>query len=392
MSAKVKSALLRAIGAAYQSLIRPLVFRASAQNAHDKAIRLLRALDGLPLATALAAALHRLSFSGAAIKVGGLRLSQPLILAAGLVKGDGFADEEDALLAVNQGRNIMPGWRIVPALAGPVEFGSFTRFPRLGNPGTVVWRQEATQSTQNRVGLRNPGAHAAARFLGERRSQLPKEFGINIAVSPGVEDINEQTRQVVESVAFFLNAGVLPTWFTLNLSCPNTEDDPQGHQLEAETSQLCGAFIDCLRARELEIPLWVKISPGLAIEQYRRLMRLFDEVGVEAVIATNTLAKPSADDDAVQAGVGGGDLFPAALDAVRQLLAEKQRHGYAVDVIACGGLLDGASFRQYLDLGVEAGQYWSALVYRGPFAAAIIESELAEHDYEYETVQRESLA
>ncbi|MCY3863981.1 MAG: hypothetical protein OXG68_00935 [Chloroflexi bacterium] len=392
MSAKVKSALLRAIGAAYQSLIRPLVFRASAQNAHDKAIRLLRALDGLPLATALAAALHRLSFSDAAIKVGGLRLSQRLILAAGLVKGDGFADEEDALLAVNQGRNIMPGWRIVPALAGPVEFGSFTRFPRLGNPGTVVWRQEATQSTQNRVGLRNPGAHAAARFLGERRSQLPKEFGINIAVSPGVEDINEQTRQVVESVAFFLNAGVLPTWFTLNLSCPNTEDDPQGHQLEAETSQLCGAFIDCLRARELEIPLWVKISPGLAIEQYRRLMRLFDEVGVEAVIATNTLAKPSADDDAVQAGVGGGDLFPAALDAVRQLLAEKQRHGYAVDVIACGGLLDGASFRQYLDLGVEAGQYWSALVYRGPFAAAIIESELAEHDYEYETVQRESLA
>ncbi|MCY3917756.1 MAG: hypothetical protein OXG49_17260 [Chloroflexi bacterium] len=392
MSAKVKSALLRAIGAAYQSLIRPLVFRASAQNAHDKAIRLLRALDGLPLATALAAALHRLSFSDAAIKVGGLRLSQRLILAAGLVKGDGFADEEDALLAVNQGRNIMPGWRIVPALVGPVEFGSFTRFPRLGNPGTVVWRQEATQSTQNRVGLRNPGAHAAARFLGERRSQLPKEFGINIAVSPGVEDINEQTRQVVESVAFFLNAGVQPTWFTLNLSCPNTEDDPQGHQLEAETSQLCGAFIDCLRARELEIPLWVKISPGLAIEQYRRLMRLFDEVGVEAVIATNTLAQPSADDDAVQAGVGGGDLFPAALDAVRQLLAEKQRHGYAVDVIACGGLLDGASFRQFLDLGVEAGQYWSALVYRGPFAAAIIESELAEHDYEYETVQRESLA
>ena len=61
-------------------------------------------------------------------------------------------------------------------------------------------------------------------------------------------------------------------------------------------------------------------------------------------------------------------------------------------MIACGGILDGASFRQYLDLGVEAGQYWSALVYRGPFAAAIIESELAEHDYEFETVQRESLA
>lgn len=392
MSAHFKSALPRAISAGYQSLIRPLVFRISAQNAHDKAIGLLRALDGLPFAAATAAALNRHMSSGAFFEVGGLRLSQRLILAAGLVKGDGFADEEAALLAVRQGRNIMPGWRIVPALAGSVEFGSFTRLPRLGNSGTVVWRQEATQSTQNRVGLRNPGARVAARFLGQRRSQLPKEFGINIAVSPGVEDINEQTRHVVDSVAFFLDAGVQPTWFTLNLSCPNTEDDPQGHQLEAETRQLCGAFLECLRASELDVPLWVKLSPGLANEQYRSLMRLFAEVGVEAVIATNTLAQPSPNDDTVQAGVGGGDLFPAALDAVRQLLAEKQRHGYAVDVIACGGILDGASFRQYLDLGVDAGQYWSALVYRGPFAAAIIESELAEHDYKYETVQRESLA
>ena len=139
------------------------------------------------------------------------------------------------MLAVSEGRNIIPGWRLVPALAGPVEFGSFTRYPRLGNPGTVVWRNAATQSTQNRVGLRNPGARAAAIFLGQRRSQLPKEFGINIAVSPGVEDIDEQTRHVVESLAFFLDAGVHPSWFTLNLSCPNTEDDPQGRQLEAET-------------------------------------------------------------------------------------------------------------------------------------------------------------
>jgi len=392
MNSLIKLALLRIVNAAYQWLIRPVVFRLSAQKAHNQAIRLLRALDGLPLATEMASALRRLTFSDTSTAVGGARLSQRLILAAGLVKGDGFLDEEQALRAVSQGRNIMPGWRIVPALAGAVEFGSFTRFPRLGDPGTVVWRNAATQSTQNRVGLRNPGAHAAARFLGERHRQLPKEYGINIAVSPGVEDINEQTRHVAESVAFFLDAGVHPTWFTLNLSCPNTEDDPQGHQLEAETRRLCGAVLDCLRARQLHIPLWVKISPGLANEQYHALMRLFDEIGVEAVIATNTLAKPAPDESAIQAGVGGGELFPAALDAVRQLLAEKQRQGYAVDVIACGGIIDGASLRKYEGLGVKAGQYWSALVYRGPFAAAIIESELAEHDYEYEAVQRESLA
>ncbi len=392
MNSLFKSALLRAIGAGYQSLIRPLVFRLSAQNAHDKAIALLRALDGLPFAAAMAAALHRLTFSDTSTAVGGARLSQRLILAAGLIKGDGFADEEQALLAVRQGRNIMPGWRILPALAGPVELGSFTRYPRLGNPGTVAWRNTATQSTQNRVGLRNPGARAAARFLGEGRSQLPKEFGINIAVSPGAEDIDEQTRHVTESVAFFLDAGVQPSWFTLNLSCPNTEDDPQGHQLEAETRQLCGVVVERLRSEQREIPLWVKIGPCLANEQYRKLMRLFHEVGVKAVVATNTLAQPSPDDRDMQAGVGGGDLFPAALDAVRQLVAEVNRKSYAIDVIACGGIVDGASLREYETLGVKAGQYWSALVYRGPFAAAIIESELAQHEHRLRAFHRKSLA
>ena len=121
-------------------------------------------------------------------------------------------------------------------------------------------------------------------------------------------------------------------------------------------------------------------------------MRIFDEVGVKAVIAANTLGKPSPADASRQAGVGGGDLFPKALDAVRHLLAERNRGNYSVDVIACGGIIDGASFREYELLGVKAAQYWSALVYRGPFAAAIIESELARHEYEYEAVHRESLA
>ncbi len=392
MSAGFRTVLLKTLDAAGQALNRGVVFRRSAQGSHDSVIRALRALDRAPPAQAIAAALHDLTFRKSYTTVGGARLSQRLILAAGLVKGDGFADEERAISAAESSGNIMPGWRIAPALMGAVEFGSFTRHPRLGNAGTVVWRNEETKSTQNRVGLRNPGARAAAIFLGERRHKLPGEFGINIAVSPGVDDIERQTGDVVEALSFFLDAGVHPSWFTLNLSCPNTEDDPQGHQLEAETRQLCGALVERLQARNLETPLWVKISPGLATEQYRALMRVFDEVGVRAVIATNTLAQPSPDGRALPAGVGGGELFPAASEAVRQLLAEKKRHDYAVDVIACGGILDGASLGEYERLGVKAAQYWSALIYRGPFAAAIIESELAANENKYEAVQHESLA
>ena len=393
MSAAAKSALLQVIDAAYRQVARPLIFRRSAQQSHDDLIRLLRLLDRLPLTAALASVLHRLTIDPKPIEVGGVVLSQRLILAAGLMKGDGFADEAAAMRAVTQTRrNIIPGWRIVPALAGPVEFGSFTRHPRLGNRGTVLWRHEDTQSTQNRVGLRNSGARAAAYFLSQGRNHLPKEYGINIAVTPGVADIERQTREIVESLEFFLDAGVLPSWFTLNISCPNTEDDPRGYQVEAETRQLCGAFTDCLQSRSHDIPLWIKASPHLAPEQVHSLLRAASEAGVKAVVATNTLPLPCPDDPSLSAGAGGGALLDEALAAVRHLRAALKRSSCAIDLVGCGGILDGETLAEYQALGVEAGQYWSALVYRGPFAAAIIESEFAEHEPEYQRLQRESLA
>ncbi len=393
MKTEARRWLLTALDAVYQLLNRRLIFRASAQVAHERVTRLLRRLDRIHIVVALAGILRRVIFVEAPTAVGRAHISQRLILAAGFVKGDGFADESAALQALSdQQQNIIPGWRILPALAGPVEFGSFTRQPRLGNSSTVLWRNNETMSTQNRIGLRNPGARAAAQFLADRRGQLPAEYGINIALTPGLQDIEDQEREVDEALAFFLDARIHPTWFTLNISCPNTEDDPFANQLEAETRRLCGAFIRALRARGLETPLWVKISPGLGAGQYSALMRIFDELGVSAVIATNTFSKPVPDDASTQAGVGGGELFAQARSAIEHLGAAKAAGGYDVDIIACGGVLDGASLRAYQRLGAQAAQYWSALVFRGPFAAAIIESELEKHDYDYEAVHRQSLA
>lgn len=384
--------LLRVYDRLYAALNKALIFKSSAQRSHDFIIKLLRFLERLPGAVPVAQALHHLFWQESPVYVGGVNLSHALILAAGLVKGDGFSSEEAALRAVHSKRNIIPGWQVIPALLGPSEFGSFTRFPRMGNENTVLWRHAQTRSTQNRVGLKNPGARAAALFLAQRKDRLPDEFGINIAVSPGLQDINQQEREVVEALQCFLHQGVLPAWFTLNLSCPNTEDDPLGHQLEAETRRLCGAFMACLEAHDLAIPLWVKISPGLAREQYRALLRICCDLGVQAIVATNTLPHASPDDPEQIAGMGGGELFASALAAVKILRQESARSQAGIDIIACGGLLDGVSFQAYREQGVKAAQYWSALVYRGPLAPALIESELARHEYEYEAAHRESLA
>ena len=84
----MRAAFLRASDAAYTRLLRPLIFRSSAQTAHERMLRVLRVADRwfvLPLD-----AVHRFAFADSPVTVGGVNLPSPLILAAGLVKGDGF--------------------------------------------------------------------------------------------------------------------------------------------------------------------------------------------------------------------------------------------------------------------------------------------------------------
>jgi len=389
MASSLRGYALRALAAGHESLCRRWLFNMPAQDGHEALLRWLRRMDRLP--PMLAAALRHALTEPAPVTVGGAELPQRFMLAAGLVKGDGFEDEARAMAALASGRNIMPGWRTLPALMGPIEFGSFTRQPRMGNSGTVMWRDAQSRSTQNRVGLRNPGARAAAAFLGQRRQLMPACYGINIAPTPGLQNIRLQARAIQESLQFFFSASLRPSWFTLNLSCPNTEDDPRGLQLEQEARALCQASVDAIAGQGIGTPLWVKISPGLASEQLQILLRVFADVGVRAVIACNTLAKASPLDDTVVAGAGGAALHEAALQTVR-LLHAHAASAPSVDIIACGGIMDGESWQAYRRYQVTAGQYWSAVVYRGPFAASIIEREWQTHESARAASRRQSLA
>jgi dihydroorotate dehydrogenase len=376
----MRSMFLAVSAAVYRAIVLPVIFRSSAQEAHAKMLRMLRWADGKGWLQQVLTRVHRLAFVADPVTVGAVTLDSPLILAAGLVKGDGFDSEAAALRAADAGDNIMPGWRTMPRLVGPVEFGSFTRWPRPGNPGTVLWRDVPSRSTQNRVGLKNPGVQAAAAFLAMRRDALPVQFGINVAVSPGVEDAGQQVEEVLAGLAAFIDRGVYPTWFTLNLSCPNTEDDPNGNQTADEAEQLCGAVVGFLRSAAeqvgREIPLWVKVGPTLSEDQYRILMDVFADVGVKAVVATNTLPMLTPNDPALQAGVGGGRLHEHAVLAAGNLSSGQKARQLSVDVIGCGGVQDATTYRAFAGLGVRAVQYWSALVYRGPLVAALIADEL----------------
>jgi dihydroorotate dehydrogenase len=363
----------------YELAWRPasaLIGRSDAQLAHDRTVELLRRADGFAPAASLARLANRLAFPDRPTLVGGVSLPHPMILAAGLIKGDGFGTEGEALAAVAARRNIVPGWRALPALVGPVELGSFTLRPRVGNAGRVVWRDRAARSMQNRVGLRNPGARAAAAFLRSKAQQMPARWGVNIAVSPGVDDPERSADEIVEAAAVFVKAFGRhprgPAWYTLNLSCPNTDDDPRGKQTGGLTRRLTSAL-----AATVSSPVWVKVGPDLSDAQLAALAIAAGEGGARALVATNTLARP-APDGPLWAGLSGAPLRPHALHSVARLRAIIDGHGAGLDLIACGGILGGADLVAFEEAGARAAMLYSALVFRGPLAAALVLRE-ADH-------------
>ena len=350
---------------------RPLLFAGSPQRAHERAMALWRRLDDSAPGIAALRHMQRAAFAPDAappLQVGGVQLPQPLMLAAGMVKGHGYRAEPEALAAVEAGRNLLPGWHSLPALLGPVEFGSFTRWPRMGNPGTVLWRDASARSTRNRVGLRNPGVRAVAAFLARQRERLPAVWGLNIATSPGLEDRGRLRAELLESLDIVLTAGVRPSWFTVNLSCPNTEDDPRGRHSAALLRELCAPAAHVAAPT----PLWVKIAPDLGALQYRTTPEACAEAGVRAIVATNTLAQPAPGSPELQAGLGGEGLQRHTLAAQTLLQDGLAQTAGAVDLVSCGGILDAASWRACAS---RAAQYWSVMVWRGPLAAALILQE-----------------
>lgn len=353
-----------------------VIRRTDAMTAHARTVSLLRATDRIPPLVPLARLANRAAFPERPRQVGGVELPYPLIVAAGLVKGDGFAAEDEALEAVRAGRDIVPGWRLIPALVGPVEFGSYTCHPRLGNRGRVLWRDSDAGWMQNRVGLRNPGARAAAAHLARHAADLPPLWGLNLAVSPGLEDLGRSRAEIIAAAGFFteafagLEAG--PSWLTLNLSCPNTEDDPRGNQSADLAAELCGALVAAV-----PMPVWVKIGPDLSDRQLAGLVSAFSETGVRAVVATNTWAQPVPHGEGL-AGVSGTRLRSLALDTVRRLGAQVKTSGANLDIVAGGGILCGADLLAFETAGAKAAMLYTALVLRGPLAGAIILREAQE--------------
>jgi dihydroorotate dehydrogenase len=326
---------LAALAALYRAFYRGVLCRLPEPRAVELGQAALRRLplDRLPL--------FRIEDPRLAVSVGGVRLPNPLVLAAM------YSDPRILARAMGLG-------------FGAVTTKTITRQPRPGHPPPNIARtlSPAGPGLVNCNGFANPGLDA---FRAAIRT-LPHRVPLVVSVAgETAEDYVDLTRALAP----------LADLVELNISSPNTA-------LVYAWSRHPPALRAMLEAaaRAAPVPLVLKLSPDFADANEREIIPAALEGGVRVVNYGNTRRVEDARLSQGAGGLSGPDLFEATLANLRRTRA---RFGDALDIIATGGVDAPARARRLLDEGATAVGYFTGFVTRGPLLARLILEDLLRH-------------
>jgi dihydroorotate dehydrogenase len=335
--------------------VRPLLFRADPERAHDAAVRAAELASGSRMVCRAVAARRPEADPRLAVDVAGMRFRTPLGLAAGFDKSA----------------------RAVPLLSalgfGHVEIGSVSADPSAGNPRPRLFRLPAERAIVVHYGVPNDGAERVAERLARPRPAVP--LGINVvSTNRGAASAVEPDEAVIgdyaASVARLQEHG---DYVCLNLSCPNTRD---GRGFFADRSRL-RALLDGLADVGIHRPLFIKVAPFAAEGDLDSLLEAVEDAPFVSGFSVNLPpGKPAGIANGLPGAVSGPPSAAAAERTVAALYRRMDRARYVV--IGSGGIFTAADAYRMIRLGASLVQLYTALVYEGPGVVRQVTDGLAE--------------
>jgi len=329
------------------ALLRPLLFRLDAETAHALTMKLLRAANFLP-------ARRRPDDPRLKVQAFGLSFDNPVGMAAGF---DKHGEAPDALLQLG---------------FGFVEIGTVTPLPQPGNPRPRLFRLVEDEAVINRFGFNSEG-HAAVRRRLERQPGFRGPVGINVGAN------KEAVDRVADYVAGVRAFAGLASFFTINISSPNTpglRDLQHARELDALLARVGEA-----RAQAApQTPVLLKIAPDLSLAELDEVIRVARERRIDGMIVSNTtIARPPGLRSRHAGEAGGLSGKPLREPATRMLAQAYLRVEGQFPLIGVGGVHDAASAVAKIEAGASLVQLYSALVFGGPALLGRIKLGLADH-------------
>ena len=317
------------------SLIRKLLFRMDAEEAHEFAASHMQSLQNVDVALRVIARFCKPPAS-ASREVLGMTFPSPVGIAAGFDKNALFMPMLQAL-----------GF-------GFIEVGTVTLHPQLGNPRPRLFRYPDHRALINRMGFNNDGVDVVAERLKAWREKSTVPTFINVGKNRDVplDAAADAYAACYERVAPYADAAVL------NLSSPNTpglRDLQRPEQLE-KLLQTVGS------ARRGKI--LIKIAPDLDDSQIGEICEVCVRLADGMICTNTTLDRLPGINEA--GGLSGAPLRGKSTAVLR---AVRQRVGPDYPLIGVGGVFTQTDMREKLAAGADLVQVYTSFVYEGPMLA-----------------------
>lgn len=328
------------------ALLRPLLFRMDAENAHHLALAAIRSLPSGTPAGPDPMLTHR---------VAGLDFPGPLGLAAGF--------DKDGRIAHKMHRF---GFSFA-------ELGTLTPQPQRGNPRPRLFRLSEDRAIINRMGFNNDGQTDALR----RIAAMPREgrvIGVNIGANKDSAD------RVADYAAGVRAMAPVADYLAINISSPNTPG-LRALQNRGSLDELLSATMEARdRYRppngERAPPIFLKVAPDLEPADIDDITACVMQHDIDALIISNTtISRPTllSPFRSETGGLSGAPLHDLALDRLRRFRAIL---GARVPLIGVGGISNAEQAYARIRAGASLIQLYSAMIYEGPFLAAKINRDL----------------
>ncbi|HXU89338.1 MAG TPA: hypothetical protein VFQ62_10830 [Methylomirabilota bacterium] len=266
-----------------------------------------------------------------AVSLGGVRLPNPIILAAMYY--------DTRILARAMGLGF-----------GAVTAKSITLSPRPGHPqpNLVRVRTAAGPGLVNCNGFANPGLEAFRAAI----AHLPHRVPLIVSVAgESVADYVMLTREL----------GAFGDLVEVNISSPNTKLV----YAWSERPQELGALMKAVRGATTK-PLIVKVSPDFADENERHIIPAAVAAGIGIVNYGNTRRIEERRLSQGAGGLSGPEIFDATLNNVRRT---RRAFGEGLQLIATGGVDAPDKALRLLDAGATAVSYFTGFITQGPILA-----------------------
>lgn len=331
----------------YKSIIRPLAFKLSPENAHKVVFSCLKIAQGLGMGSLVKSMLHPSSLH-METEVCGLKFPNKVGIAAGLDK-----NAEVYKMLGNLG-------------FGHVEIGTVTPKGQPGNPKPRSFRLPKDKALINRMGFNNHGLEAAVKMLKKRNDKVI--IGGNIGkntLTPNHEALNDY-------IACFKGLYDHVDYLVVNVSCPNITNL---HKLQDQDAleNILSTLNKIRTKKEFYKPIFLKLSPDLNTHQIDETLEVVYRCNTDGLIVSNTtvsregLVTPEVRvKEIANGGLSGLPIKDRSTEMIRYI-AEKTTG--KLPIIGVGGVFTPQDAKDKLKAGASLVQVYTGFIYEGPALA-----------------------